>query len=122
MKRDTFSRTVDEALGGLPAPIRKRIEGVPVIVRNRPSRKDLRDADIPPDELLLGLFQGSSLRDRTTWDAPGEMERIILFRAPLEESCATRDELMREIRKTVLHEVGHFLGMREEDLARLGFE
>jgi len=122
VKKWDFAKVVDEALRGLPPLVRERISGLPVIVKDKPSRAELEDAGIPPDETLLGLFEGTSIRDKTSEGQPGEIDRIILFRKPLEEMCTTREELIVEIQKTVIHEVGHFLGMREDDMERLGYD
>ena len=122
MKQEDFARVVDEALKGLPPKVRARVTEIPVVIKDRPTAREIRDADLPPGDALLGLFSGTSLRDKTTWGEPGGMDRIILYRKPLEETCASRKELILEIQKTVIHEVGHFLGMEEEDLERLGYD
>jgi predicted Zn-dependent protease with MMP-like domain len=77
---------------------------------------------LPPDEPLLGVFQGVSLLERSVFDPPLYPDTIILFQRPLEEMCETVEELEEEIEVTVVHEVAHYLGMTEERLAELGYE
>ena len=122
MKKGGFTEAVGKALKALPAEFRERMKDVAVVVRDRPSKKELRESEVADGDTLLGLFQGTSTTEKSVWDAPEDVDRIILFREPLEEMCANRAELEKEIRKTVIHEVGHFLGMEEEELERLGYE
>jgi predicted Zn-dependent protease with MMP-like domain len=76
------------------------------------------DPPLPPD--LLGLFVGRSLLERSHLDLPGVPEAIYLFRRNLLRFCTNREELAREVRTTVQHEVGHLLGLDEDDLGDLG--
>jgi predicted Zn-dependent protease with MMP-like domain len=122
MPTDQFAVVVAEALKTLPPRVRDRMKDVSVVVRNKPTQKELKEAGVPKGDTLLGLFVGTSLADKSVFDAPRDVDRIILYRKPLEEMCATRAKLVKEIRKTVIHEVGHFLGMEEEELERLGYE
>ena len=122
MPTDQFAIAVKEALAKLPPWVRKRMKNVAVTIQDRPTPKELKAAGVPKGDTLLGLFMGTSLTDKSVFDAPRDVDRIILYRKPLEEMCATRAKLVKEIRKTVIHEVGHFLGMEEEELERLGYE
>ena len=122
MPVDVFTDAVAEALKMLPAEFRDRMKNVSVVVRDKPTTKELKDAGVAKGDTLLGLFIGTSLAEKSVFDAPRDVDRIILYRKPLEEMCATRAKLVKEIRKTVIHEVGHFLGMEEEELERLGYE
>ncbi|TFG87051.1 MAG: hypothetical protein E4H17_03675 [Gemmatimonadales bacterium] len=92
----------------------------PVLVVELPWREILtaEDPPLPPD--LLGLFVGRSLLDRSHLDLPGVPEAIYLFRRNLLRCCADREELAREVRTTVQHELGHLLGFDEGDLEDLG--
>ncbi len=115
-----FAALVEESLRELSAPFRRKLDEVPVIVDELPRREILtaEDPPLPPD--LLGLFVGRSLLERSHLDLPGVPEAIYLFRRNLLRACADREELMREVSITVRHEVGHLLGMDEDDLDELG--
>ena len=117
---DDFAALVEESLKELSPPFRRKLDEVPVIVDDLPRREILaaEDPPLPPD--LLGLFVGRSQLERSHLDLPGVPEAIYLFRRNLLRTCADRDELMREVRITVRHEVGHLLGMDEDDLDELG--
>jgi len=122
VKTAGFDQAVADALRALPAEFRERLKEVAVVVQDKPTKKELREANVSKGDTLLGLFVGINLKEKSVFDAPRDVNRIILYRQPLEEMCTTRKELLKEIRKTVIHEVGHFLGMEEEELERLGYE
>lgn len=117
-----FRRIARRAIKGLPRALRPYADDCMVLVRRRPSRKLLRELEIPEDEGLYGLYEGPALGERRHDDVAEAPPRIILFYEPLVEDCETLDELEREIRLTVLHEMGHHFGMDEERLAELGYE
>jgi len=76
---------------------------------------------LPADELLLGVFQGTPLTERSATEPPLYPDTIFLFQEALEAMCATVEELEREIEITVVPEVAHYLGFNEADLAGLGY-
>jgi predicted Zn-dependent protease with MMP-like domain len=104
----------------LPGPIRKKLDEVPVLVEDLPTREVLT-AEVPPlTPDLLGLFVGRHLLERSHLDVPGAPGAIYLFRRNLLRACLDRDELKREVRTTVRHEVGHLLGLDEDELEGWG--
>ena len=121
-KHASFMKTVDAAVASLPAEFREKMKGVAIIVRDRPSKKELEEAEVPPDEGLYGLFVGASYGDKSVFDGPALPDRIILYREPLVEDFPDPAELRREIAVTIMHEAGHFFGLSEDDISRLGYE
>ena len=111
-----FQAIVERSLKELPGVFRRKLDEVPVLVDDLPRREILtaQDPPLPPD--LLGLFVGRSLLERGHLDLPGVPEAIYLFRRNLLRSCADREELGREVRTTVRHEVAHLLGFDEEQM------
>jgi len=116
MQRDEFERVVDEALESLPSWVTERVENLHVVVEAWPSRaQDQYGAS------LLGIYEGVSLLDRGV-DYSGFLpDRIVIFMGPHLRLGLERDELRAEIRKTVLHEVAHHLGIDDERLHELGW-
>jgi predicted Zn-dependent protease with MMP-like domain len=114
-----FDAVLEEAIGGLPQRIAEELEDVSVVVDAYPHETLFGGGDEEPGPDLLGLYQGPSRLERSNLDT-GTLPGVIhLFQRNLELTCATREELVEEIRDTLLHEVGHFLGMEEEDLEEL---
>jgi predicted Zn-dependent protease with MMP-like domain/Flp pilus assembly protein TadD len=112
-----FDRQVEKALAGIPPRFRRHLENVEIAVEAYPAEAFLREHGVSP--LLLGLFMGTpmTLRGFESGDLP---PRILVFQRNLENVCRTRRELVREIGITVRHEIGHLLGMEEEDLEDAG--
>ena len=118
MARDDFERVVEEALAGIPEDLASLIENLAVVVEDEPNDEDIRDAGLDPEEdTLFGIYQGIALPERGGGSYGGALpDRIVIYRLPLLDYCASRRELLREIRATVVHEVGHYFGLDEEDL------
>ena len=107
----TFDDHVKAALDSLPPHLAAALDNVAVVVED----------EHPDDPDLFGLYEGIPLPERG--DMAGSLpDRITIFRLPLEEEFGDPGELEREIRITVLHELGHYFGLDEERLADLGYE
>lgn len=117
---EEFDALVEKSLLELPAEVRKHLEELPVLVEASPAREILTAEKPPISPDVLGLFVGRHLLERTHSDLPGAPGAIYLFRRNLLRVCGDRDELSREVRITVQHEVGHLLGMDEDDLEKWG--
>lgn len=118
--RREFVRLVRRAYLQIPPPIRQTLRNVDVVVEEWPGPEAL-DA-VPPEGMLLGLYTGVPLVVREGGaEGPGLPDMIVIYRQPILRSCSSRTEAEEEIRKTLWHEVGHYLGMTEEDLHRLGY-
>ena len=113
-----FVRAVDAAIANLPRSIRERIEGVSVLVEDFPTLVLVRDERISPQ--TLGLFMGIPRTEALATDQPLDLDRILLFKRNLEKICRDEEELIDQIQITVRHEVGHYLGLDEDDMERLG--
>ncbi len=122
MRRAQFERALREALDDLPEMFRAALSNVAVVVEEWPPDWLLDELEIPPEDTLYGFYHGVPLPERSTADPGGLPDKISVYRGPLEEDFPGRKELVREIRTTLLHEIGHYFGMDEEDLARLGYE
>ena len=115
-----FNRAVENAMEELPTRIQDLLDNVAILVEDWPGHDDLDVADAEGHEALFGLYTGVPLPEREGGPPPLP-DTITLFKRPIESSCGTREELVHEIRVTLLHEVGHYLGMSEADLERLGY-
>ena len=120
MKRDQFERLVNEAIAELPGEFRGRLNNVVVIVDDRPSAELMDEMEIPPDETLFGLYEGTPLTERG-FREPLHPDRIWIFQKPIEEECETENEIKEEIATTIVHEIAHFFGLDDEYLEELGY-
>jgi len=118
VSRRVFDAAVREAIKRLPVKFRKRLGSVEIFVKDLPSIEDHPDAPRAP--LLLGAFDGRSITEQADSAPCTETPpRIYLYQKNIERVCATRQDLVREIEITFLHEVGHYFGMEEDDLDRV---
>jgi len=122
MGRDDFSRALREALSELPPMFHDALANVAVVVEEWPPKELIDELEIPPDDTLYGFYHGVPLPERSVQDSGLLPDVISLYRGPLVEDFPDRGELCRQIRITVLHEIGHYFGMDEEELSRLGYE
>lgn len=116
-----FNELVETALEELPEQFTNFIEEVPVEVRDQPDAEQLRKARVNRDGLLLGLYVGRPRTVRSVEDSGTMPDVIYIFQQPIETVCNTEEQLIRQVRVTVLHEIGHHFGLSEEDLERLGY-
>jgi predicted Zn-dependent protease with MMP-like domain len=113
-----FERVAAEALGDLPRSIREYVEHVPVLIRDFPEADLVAQDHISPQ--VLGLFVGVPRTEAAVTAQSRDVDRVILYKKNLEKVCRTHAELVEQIQITVKHEIGHYLGLDEDDLERLG--
>ena len=113
-----FSKAVDAAVANLPRSIREQIEGVSMLIEDFPSVEIVRRERISPQ--TLGLFMGVPRTEATISDQRTNLDRIVLYKRNLEKICRDEEDLIDQIQITVRQEVGHYLGLDEDDLERLG--
>ena len=113
LERSEFESVVEGVLASLPTEFASYLQNVEVAVEAAPCRDLLQEADIEHD--LLGFYQGNTIQN-SEWGLP---DRIVLYQRNLENISSDRASLIREVRDTVLHEVGHHLGMEEDQLEEI---
>jgi predicted Zn-dependent protease with MMP-like domain len=121
VRRPRFEKIIAQALDGLPEEILEAMENVEVVVEDEPSDEVREEFGLADDETLFGVYRGTPLVERGFTDPPLLPDQIILYQVPLEESFPRREELIEEIRRTVIHEVAHYLGMEEDQIDELGY-
>lgn len=119
--RQQFDDLVAKAVDGIPPEFREKLDNVYVTVEDHPTPEDYQEAGLGPGELLLGLYRGVPLRERSPFAPIAMPDHIAIFQRPIETVCRTRAEIVEEIRRTVLHEVAHHFGLSEERIDELGY-
>lgn len=119
LSRDEFEKLVSKALGELPKKFRDRLENVVVVVEDDPPGEVLRGLAVKFPKRLLGLYQGVPLKHRGMRYGNVLPDQIIIYQRPIEGLARTRGELLRQIRRTVMHEIGHYFGLAESDLREI---
>lgn len=116
-----FDDIVKKAIARIPYEIHQYLDNIVISVKRRPSKKMLKDMGLSSEALLLGIYSGVSIVDRSATNPPLFPDSIILFQDPLEQICETLQELEEEIEITVVHEIAHFMGISDERLEELGY-
>jgi predicted Zn-dependent protease with MMP-like domain len=117
VRRAQFEHIVDQAIEHLPPWVLERVDNVHVVVEDWPTRQQ-----DPDGEGILGIYEGVSLLERGDWYSGVMPDRIVIFMGPHLDLGLSPTELRREIRRTVLHEIGHHLGMSEAELEKRGYD
>jgi predicted Zn-dependent protease with MMP-like domain/Flp pilus assembly protein TadD len=113
-----FEAAAREAIDDLPRSIREYVAHVPVLIEDFPSAELVQQENVSPQ--ILGLFLGVPRNEASLLESGADIDRVILFKRNLEKACREDDELIEQIQITVKHEIGHYLGLDEDDLERLG--
>lgn len=122
MDRRRFAALVEEALEEIPAPFRERLENVEVVIDDEPAASLLREMGMDPRrETLFGLYEGVPLPEREMSYGMTLPDRITIFYGPLVRTFRTPGAIRREIRKTLIHEIGHFFGLKDEQIEGDGY-
>lgn len=116
MQRREFEALVDEVLDGLPDWALERIHNLRVVVEEAPTREQ-----DPEDEGLLGLYEGIALPERGLDYVDVMPDTVWIFRRPHLSLGLAGDQLREEVRRTVLHELGHYFGMDDDYLEEIGW-
>lgn len=117
-----FERLVADALDGLPDAILRMLDNVAVVVADEPTAHQMERVGLGADEVLLGLYEGIPLTERTSGYGAVLPDKVTIFQRAIEDECETEDELVDAVRHTVVHELAHHLGISDERLIDLGFE
>ena len=115
MNREDFVKVAEETLDSLPEEFRSRIENVAILVEDFPPNQ-------PPHRsgqkrrLLLGIFHGVPATKKSVFDLSVGPAHIVLYQKNIEAVCSSEAEVRDQIRQTLMHELGHYFGMTEEQL------
>jgi predicted Zn-dependent protease with MMP-like domain len=116
MTRQQFEQQVAEALAGLPRRFRKAMSNIAIIVEDEPSPDLLDEMEIDPPDTLFGLYHGTPLTERGWSHGNALPDRILLFQGPHEREAEDEDDLVASITETLIHEIGHYFGLSEEEI------
>jgi len=119
---EEFKREVAKAAAELPEDMRRDLEGIPVEAEELPQEEDLVSGDPPLSPSILGLFRGPPLGEPCSEEVQGPCRSVVLYRRNLSRAVRSREELLEQIRVTLLHEVGHLRGEDDHELAARGLE
>lgn len=116
ISRAEFERLVERAIELLPAQFQNRLENVVIAVEDEPTDEDYELTDTPDDEDLFGIYRGP-MRTEMTWDMlPGLPPQVVVFRGPILRNTGSSREAVKEIKDTLVHELGHYFGLEDDEM------
>ena len=114
---EEFEGLVRKAVDGLPDQYRRLLKNVTVVVEEEPSREALDNLGLESEDDLLGLYSGTARDAESFFDPGGHLPaRISIYRGPILRLCRTAEEVIQEVRDTVVHEIGHHFGLDDEEM------
>ena len=119
MTRTRFEQLVAEAIRTIPKRFRQEMRNIAVVVEDEPSVELLDEMEIEPPDTLFGLYQGTPLTERS-WDYGNQLpDRIVLYQGPIEDASEDDQDVVVNVGETLIHEVGHYFGLSEEELEEI---
>ena len=115
MKREDFIKVAEETLDSLPEEFRSRIQNVAILVEDFPPHQSTPRPG-SQRRLLLGIFHGVPATKKSVFNQSTGPDHIVLYQKNIEAICSSEAEVRHQIRQTVIHELGHYFGMTEEQL------
>jgi predicted Zn-dependent protease with MMP-like domain len=119
MTRREFELLVADAVTLIPRRFRREMKNLALVVEDEPAAELLVEMDIEPPDSLYGLYQGTPLTDRNWGYGNTLPDRITIYQRPIEEDCEDEDEMRAVIGETLIHEVGHYFGLSEEEIEEI---
>jgi predicted Zn-dependent protease with MMP-like domain len=117
VSRDEFKALVEEAIDTIPRRFARHVRNLAVVIEDEPSEALLRELEMDPADTLLGLYQGTPLTERGAGYGNQLPDLITLFQRPIEEAGeGDEDAIVGEIGETLIHELGHYFGMSEDEI------
>jgi predicted Zn-dependent protease with MMP-like domain len=114
---EEFEAWIQEALAGLPARFARLADDITIVVEEEPSAEVMKDLELESEDDLLGLYQGVPIDQTSFFQPAGELPpRIAIYRGPILRLCRTKAEVIHEVRDTVVHELGHHVGLADEEM------
>lgn len=123
MTDDEFESAVQDAIDSIPDEFLDELESVAIVVADEPEEEDFECAGLYSEGGdLLGLYDGTSLAERDSGYGFGDYpDTIMIFKGPHERLQGGRDEIIEEVRRTVVHEIAHYFGMDEDQVDEMGY-
>ncbi|MDF0667704.1 MAG: metallopeptidase family protein [Nitrospira sp.] len=114
---EAFAKLVQQAIADLPSPYAKLMESIAVVVEEEPPQDVLEDLELDRADDLLGLYQGQSLAADSFFRPGGEAPpRISIYRGPILRLCESPEDVVQEVYDTVVHELGHHVGLDDDEM------
>jgi predicted Zn-dependent protease with MMP-like domain len=114
---EAFKALVGQAIDNVPPEYRRLLKNVAIVIEETPSQDVLDELGLKSEDELLGLYSGTSLEQDSFFSAGGQLpSRISIYRRPILRLCRSAEEVVQEVRDTVVHEIGHHFGLGDDEM------
>ncbi len=119
MTRADFRVLVADAIDSIPRRFAEHVRNVAIVIEDEPAPDLLAEMAIEPPDTLLGLYQGTPLPEREWGHGNDLPDRVLLFQRPIEDDAAEDGDIVGVIGETLIHELGHYFGMSEDEIMEI---
>jgi len=119
LNKKKFEELVEKAYDRIPEEYRDKIENVVITVEDYPTRDDLKKLEIRGKGLLLGLYRGTPLPQRSIWQGVRTPDEIVLFQKDIEKVCRNDKEIEERVDEVLKHEIAHYFGLSDDEIYEL---
>jgi predicted Zn-dependent protease with MMP-like domain len=119
LRKEEFTRLVEEALQDIPRRFRQAMINIAIVVEDEPPPDVLAEMEIEPPDSLYGLYQGTPLTERSWGHGNTLPDRISLYKNPIEEDSEDHEDVIVCIAETLIHEIGHYFGLSEDEIEEI---
>lgn len=116
---DQFQLLVTEAMASLPQRFRDAMVNMAIVVEDEPTLDQLREVEVEPPDTIYGIYEGTPLPERQWAHGNVLPDKITIFRIPILEDSLDEDDIIVGIGETLIHEVGHYFGLSEEEIMEI---
>ncbi len=116
---DQFQLLVTEAMASLPQRVRDAMVNMAIVVEDEPTLDQLREVEVEPPDTIYGIYEGIPLPERQWAHGNVLPDKITIFRVPILEDSLDEDDIVVGIGETLIHEVGHYFGLSEEEIMEI---
>ena len=119
MDKNKFEDLVEKAYNNIPQKFRDKIDNVAITVEDYPSAEDLETLKIRGKGLLLGLYRGTPLPQRSVWQGVRLPDEIVIYQKDIEKVCKTEEDIEERVNEVLQHEIAHYFGLNDDEIYEL---
>ena len=119
MDKNKFEDLVEKAYNNIPQKFRDKIDNVEITVEDYPSAEDLETLKIRGKGLLLGLYRGTPLPQRSVWQGVRLPDEIVIYQKDIEKVCKTEEDIEERVNEVLQHEIAHYFGLNDDEIYEL---
>ncbi len=119
MERGKFEQLVDKAYQKIPEKFKQKIENMVITVEDHPTHEDFEHLRTRGGDILLGLYRGTPLPQRSVWQVVRMPDKIVLFQKNIERICRSEKEVEEKVYEVLQHEIAHYFGLSDREIYEL---